>query len=247
MNYGKYALLIENKRFNQEIVPINEAEQSEEGLNKVWNSDKPGDEYYNQFKQLANSIKSTKDKKQNWGTWTGPVTIKYDNGEPMLIVWHYRDANGKFKEDGVTWDKNKVDAFFKSKRSQTTAGDFKADAVKISDAIKNLFDEKGTAYSWWDSGSSDAKDSGLLAFDDEEILVSLWDKWKKQNNITTRLDAMKKSVDDDDKENANSIENACTQIRKKISGGISLSDEVTWRISTADGSVKPYKVDTDIG
>lgn len=93
--------MLENKKFSQ----LDEARQSQDGLDLVLSGEKDGT-YKNQFSQLSTAIKAAKDKK---GQWSNTV-IKYADGTEMIRIYWYRDANGKFDDNSLTWDASKTEA-----------------------------------------------------------------------------------------------------------------------------------------
>jgi hypothetical protein len=99
MNYLNYALMLENKRFSQ----IDEARQNQGGLDLVLSGENNAT-YKNQFAQLSTAIKAAKDKK---GQWSNTV-IKYADGTEMIKIYWYRDSNGKFDDNSLTWDVSKT-------------------------------------------------------------------------------------------------------------------------------------------
>lgn len=131
MNYLNYALMLENKKFNG-LTSIDEAKQNQNGLDLVLSGENSAT-YKNQFAQLSTAIKAAKDKKGQWSN----ALIKYADGTEMIRIYWYRDANGKFDDNSLTWDvsKTKSAPLAGATGEEVDAASLEANAQKLVDFI----------------------------------------------------------------------------------------------------------------
>lgn len=224
LNYARQLELVNYSKVNENT--LNEADADPaKALDQVKSGKVAGSTYAPQWKQVQDAVV----KGHEAGQVTGTVKVLHNNQSEMVTVT-WTIANGK------------VTISLVAAADQANPIDLETKAITISTKIKELFVDGSAFFQEFKGNVNDDDIKAATAF------RTWFDTFHKKTidsitaSTTNLTDETAKSITT---KNIAAINAAVNTIVSKMKSSGDANDDVSWSITKLDGTVVPFKVDTD--